>query len=109
MYGNSGAEVKRAKGLGDKDNLFDRAGPLELSANEFQMQLAADVISRENVRGEQAAISRNEKVAGEVRKAMILSGATLPEKLPLAEPISVVRKRLAPPRTKRLPNPPSAS
>ena len=30
-------DVKAMKGLGDKDQLMDRAGPLELSANDFQM------------------------------------------------------------------------
>lgn len=101
LYDKSTAQVKRSKGLADKDDLFDRAGPLELSANDFQMNLAADVIEREQVRGEQRAIDTNLAVAKRVRRAMIDSGATLPEALPLAEPISEVRKRLAPPKAPR--------
>lgn len=36
LYGMSLREVKKRKGLGDKDQLYDFAGPLELSANDFQ-------------------------------------------------------------------------
>ena len=102
LYGMSLADVKRTKGLKDKDNLFDRAGPLELSANDFQMNLAADVIGAENVRGEKQAIDTNLAVAKRVRKTIIDSGARTPERLPLAsEPIAAVRKRLAPPKAQR--------
>jgi DNA-damage-inducible protein D len=98
LYNKPTSDVKRSKGLTEKDNLFDRAGPLELSANDFQMNLAADVIEREGVRGEQKAINTNLAVAKKVRQAMVDSGATLPENLPLEEPIADLRKRLAPPK-----------
>lgn len=94
LYGMRSADVKRKKGLSDKDNLFDFAGPLELSANDFQMNLAADVIKRDNVKGEQRAIRVNEDVGKRVRKAIQDSGATMPESLPLEEAISAVRKRM---------------
>jgi DNA-damage-inducible protein D len=105
LYNMSGADVKRSKGLGEKDNFFDHAGPLELSAHDFQMNLAADVIDREKVRGEQAAIRKNRAVGAEVREAIRKSGATMPEALPLAaEPIAAVRKRLGKPKQKKLPS-----
>lgn len=59
LYGMSSRELKRKKGLTDEDNLFDRAGRLELSANEFQMNLAADVIVREDIKGEAKVIIKN--------------------------------------------------
>lgn len=107
LYGMSLADVKRMKGLQAKDNLFDRAGPLELSANDFQMNLAADVIESDNIRGEQAAINTNLTVAKRVRRTMVESGARTPEKLPLAgDHISDVKKRLEPPkRARRLKGP----
>ena len=49
LYGMSAREVKSNKGLERGDNPFDFAGPLELSANEFQMNMAADVIEKENM------------------------------------------------------------
>ncbi|HZL00787.1 MAG TPA: DNA damage-inducible protein D [Caulobacteraceae bacterium] len=99
LYGMSLADVKKTKGLEDKDNLFDRADPLELSANDFQMNLAADVIETEQVRGEKQAIETNLSVAKRVRRTIVESGARTPEQLPLAsEPIASVRKRLSPPK-----------
>jgi DNA-damage-inducible protein D len=69
------------------------------------MNLAADVIAREKVNGEQAAIRKNRTVGSEVREAIRKSGGTMPEDLPLApEPISVVRKRLARMKPGKLPN-----
>jgi DNA-damage-inducible protein D len=105
MYEASSAHVKMAKGLNREDNLFDRAGPLELSAHDFQMNLAADIISKESLRGERAAIAKNLEVARHVRKTIRDSGGTLPEALPLAEHIAVVRKRVTGRRTKALPKP----
>jgi DNA-damage-inducible protein D len=87
--------VRAKKGLTEKENLMDRAGPLELSANDFQMELAAQVIERENVHGEQQAIRRNEAVARRVRDVIKDSGGTLPEDLPLEPvPIKVIEARI---------------
>jgi DNA-damage-inducible protein D len=105
LYAARSADVKASKGLVAGDNLFDRAGPLELSAHDFQMNLAADIISKEGVHGEQAAIAKNLEVARKVRTTIKDSGGTLPESLPLAEHISDVRKRLTGRRTKVLPKP----
>ena len=95
LYGMSLRQVKQRKGIGEKEQLYDHAGPLELSANDFQMNLAAEALRNENIRGEQQAIRKNKQVAVEVRRVMIQQGAVPPESLPLApEPISEVRKRV---------------
>lgn len=110
LYLSPAAAVKRAKGLKERDNLFDYAAPLELSAHDFQMNLAADVIDRERVKVEQQAINKNLEIAQKVRGAIDESGATLPENLKLAERITVVKKRIAASaKTKKLPKPPNAS
>lgn len=102
LYGKSAADVKTAKGLKEKDNLFDFAGPLELSANEFQMNLAADVIAREKIKNEAVAIERNKRVGQHVREVMREAGSVMPEKLPLEkDSIAAVKKRLAPPIPKK--------
>jgi len=95
LYGMSLKDLKMKKGLGEKEQLFDRAGALELSANEFQMNLAAAVISEEKIKGEQNAINKNKEVARNVRKAMADSGKMMPEKLPLERPIKEIKKKLA--------------
>jgi len=94
LYGMSRRDVLVRKGLHQGDNPFDRAGPFELSANEFQMNMAADVIQKEGVRGEYNVIAKNKKIAQDVRNTIKASGATLPENLPVAEPIRDVEKRL---------------
>lgn len=62
LYGMSLRTLKTKRGIPEKEQLYDRAGPLELSANDFQMNLAAEVITRDKVRGEQRAISTNKEV-----------------------------------------------
>jgi DNA-damage-inducible protein D len=94
LYGMSRRDVLAKKGMKSDDNPFDYAGPLELSANEFQMNMAADVIKKENVKGEYNLISRNRNIAQHVRNTMKSSGATLPENLPKEEPIREVAKRV---------------
>ena len=94
LYGMSLKDLKDLKGLQEKEQMFDRAGPLELSMHDFQMKLAADVIAKSNVKGKQAAIRTNLEVAKRVRGTVKESGGTLPEHLPLEAPIKEVRKRV---------------
>jgi DNA end-binding protein Ku len=86
--------LQQKKGLTDAENILDRAGPLELSANDFQMNLAAEVIAREGIRGEQRAIDINETVGARVRKVIEESGSPLPEDLPLELPIKEIETRV---------------
>lgn len=103
LYERSAAEVKIAKGLAPDDNLFDRAGPLELSAHEFQMNLAAEAIAKEGIKSEAATIRRNLQVAKDVRGVMKKSGATMIEKIPLEhDTIKDVEKRLNPAAPKKV-------
>lgn len=97
LYQMNKRDVDRAKGL-DGEDLFDRAGALELAAHEFQMQLAATKIVNEGINGEQNAIAANLEVAQDVRQTVSKQGVTL-ENLPLEpEPIRSVRKRLEGPK-----------
>ena len=83
LYGMSAKGVKRRKGVGEADSFLDIAGPLELSAHEFQMNLAADVITREHIKGEQWVIAKNRQVGEHVRGTIKAAGGTLPEDLAL--------------------------
>jgi DNA-damage-inducible protein D len=105
LYGMPLKDVRLKKGLGENEQLYDRAGPLELSANDFQMNLAADVLTREQIQGEQRAIQKNREVAVRVRKAMQDSGTATPENLPLAPPIKEIKKKIE--GRKKLPGPSS--
>lgn len=107
LYGMSLEELKATRGLEPNEQIFDRAGPLELSAHDFQMNLAADVIRKENIRGEQTAINRNKQVAARIRNTITQIGGTLPERLPLEVPIKEIEKRLR--QKDRLPPPNDSS
>jgi DNA-damage-inducible protein D len=94
LYDMSGRELKSFKGIDHKENIFDRMGALELSANDFQMNLAAETIKDEDVKGEVKAIAKNKAIAQRVRRTMLDSGSAPPERLPSAEPIKQVARRL---------------
>lgn len=94
LYNMSMQEAKASKGVGAKEVLFDRMGALELSANEFQMNLAAETIRAEKIKGEASAIRKNKEVAQKVRRTMIEAGSRPPENLPADEPIRVVERRV---------------
>ena len=94
LYGMPLRKVKQKKGLGADEQLLDRAGAMELSANDFQMSLAADVIKREDIKGETEAINVNRQVGGRVRDVISESKGTMPEDLPLEPPIAEVKRRL---------------
>ena len=94
LYKMSGRDVKNFKGIRQDANTFDYMGALELSANDFQMNLAAETIQEEEVRGESNAIRKNREIASKVRETMIESGSRPPEELPAAEPIKNVAKRM---------------
>jgi DNA-damage-inducible protein D len=103
LYSAPLKDVRTKKGLGEKENLMDRAGPLELSANDFQMNLASQVIARDGVKNEQQAIAKNEAVAARVRQVIADSGSPLPEDLPVEPPIKEIEARLK--NRKKLPKP----
>ena len=87
--------MKRKKGLPDGEDLLDRAGPTELSAHEFQMNLAAETLLNDQVTGEANCIRVNREVASDVRELVIKRAGVKLEDLPL-EPdhIKTVRGRV---------------
>jgi DNA-damage-inducible protein D len=102
LYGISSRKVEARKGVNAGESLLDRAGSLELSAHEFQMQLAATKIQNENISGEKNAIAANKQVAQKVRQTVKDETGRELIDIPLeAEPIKLVRKRLT--QSKQLP------
>jgi len=81
------AEIKRKKGISNKENLLDRAGRTELAANEFRITQTEDKLVRENIRGEQQAINTHLNVGKEVRATIKKLNGTMPEDLPPEESI----------------------
>lgn len=109
-------ELRQRKGLSDKEDLYDRAGPTELAANEFRLTQARDKIERDNIKGQQHCEIAHKEVGEEVRRTIATIGGTMPERLS-AEPslkkqISEGKKKakaLAKAAAPKLPKPKAAS
>lgn len=87
-------DLLKHKGLRPNDKILDWAAPLELSAHEFQSNLAKERLLKDPHSGEQRALDINKQVASEVRAIMVKNGQ-IPEDLPLAEePIQAIERRL---------------
>jgi DNA-damage-inducible protein D len=85
LYGMGLTDLKAYKRIPPKDDLLDRAGRVELAANEFRITQAEDKLRREDVKGEGAAINTHREVGQAVRTTIQKLGGKLPEDL-LPEP-----------------------
>jgi DNA-damage-inducible protein D len=101
LYGMRYAAIKRRKGLAKKEHLLDRAGAIELAANQLKSLLAGQKITEDDIRGERGAFQAHFVAGREIREAIGRVNRTLPEDLPPERPI----RELASRRQKRLPSP----
>jgi DNA-damage-inducible protein D len=94
MYNMSLSRLKEFKGLGAKEQLYDRIGKNELAANLFRVTQTDAKIKNEDIQGQPACDNAALQVGRKVRATMRELSGTSPEHLPLAEPIQQVKKRL---------------
>ena len=95
LYGGLGRDaIKSRKGITPKENILDRMDTTELAANQFRMTQTRDKLAHERINNQQHAIRTHEQVGKEVRDAIKRIGGTLPEKIPPAEPLKQVAKRV---------------
>jgi DNA-damage-inducible protein D len=99
LYEMGLAAVKRRKGIGEKENLFDRVGSTELAAHYFRITQTDEKIKRENINTEADAINAHLHVGREVRQTIKNLGGAMPENLPAEQPINQLKAKLK----KRLP------
>jgi DNA-damage-inducible protein D len=85
LYGMTIQEVKAHKGVGEREDLNDRMGRRELSANIFVRSLTTDKVENEDLRGAGAIADAHHEVGSETRALITRLGGTKPEDLP-AEP-----------------------
>lgn len=86
--------IRRRKGLNPKQHILDHMGSTELAANLFRATQTEEKLRRENVRGKDAANRTHFEVGRKVRGAIADIGGTMPERLPPAEDIKKVGRRL---------------
>lgn len=95
LYGGlDRAGIQRAKGLKAKQNILDHMGSTELAANLFRATQTEDKLRREDIKGKDAANRAHQEVGAKVRQTIKDIGGTMPERLPPAEDIKKVERRL---------------
>jgi hypothetical protein len=62
--------------------------------NQFRMVQTREKLKRDKIKNQRDAMETHETVGKEVRKAIEKIGGTLPENLPPAEPIKMIKKRI---------------
>lgn len=99
LYGGLGVrDIKRLKGIDEKEELLDRMGRAELAANEFRITQTEEVLRNKQIKGETNAINTHAAVSRKVRQTIHEIGGTSPEKLPPEPSI----KKLAEQKRKQL-------
>lgn len=93
--------IARRKGIRAKQNILDHMGSTELAANLFRATQTEEKLTRDGVRGKEAANRTHREVGAEVRRAIANIGGTMPENLPVAEDIVKVERRLKKALTKK--------
>jgi DNA-damage-inducible protein D len=82
LYEMGLGDIKKKKGLTDKDELYDHASRAELAANEFHKTQTEQKILRGNVQGQVQAQQAHWQVGQEVRAAIRKIGGNMPEDIP---------------------------
>jgi DNA-damage-inducible protein D len=82
MYGMGLSRVKQYKGIEENEDLLDRVGRLELSANDFRITLAEYRLKQEGTLGEQVACQVHATAGEHVREAIMRDHGQTPEDLP---------------------------
>lgn len=83
--GENAADIRKRKGLKQKDDILDYMGSTELAANYFRITQTEDKLRREQIQGEQNANETHYHVGRKVRQTIAELGGTMPEELPVPE------------------------
>ena len=95
LYGGLNCQgIRRQKGLKAGAQILDHMGSTELAANLFRATQTEEKLRRDKVQGKAAANATHLEVGRKVRQAIADIGGTMPEKLPVAEDVVKVARRL---------------
>lgn len=96
LYGGLSAGQVKARNIAPKEDLLDRAGLEELSANGLRISITERKLRSGEIVGEAAAIHTHHQVGSEIRHTIERLGGPLPEDLapePSVRPLLDERKR----------------
>jgi DNA-damage-inducible protein D len=94
MYNMSLTRLMEIKGVDPKKTLYDFMALEELAGNLFRVTQTAARVKNKGVRGLPALKGTATRVGSEVRTMMIQNSGVAPERLPIAENITTVQRRL---------------
>lgn len=80
--GETASDIKRRKGISQKDDILDYMGSTELAANLFRITQTDEVLKNKKVDNEQEACNTHHDVGQAVRQTIKRIGGTMPEDLP---------------------------
>ena len=80
--GETATDIKRRKGISQKDDILDYMGSTELAANLFRITQTDEVLKNKKVDNEQEACNTHHDVGQAVRQTIKRIGGTMPEDLP---------------------------
>ena len=80
--GEIASDIKRRKGLNQKDDILDYMGSTELAANLFRITQTDEVLKNKKVDNEEDACNTHHDVGQAVRQTIKRIGGTMPEDLP---------------------------
>jgi DNA-damage-inducible protein D len=104
LYGGLGlSAIKARKNLGEKEELLDRAGRVELAAIELKNAQTEEQLISRNIKGEQRAMDTHHRVGKEIRSAIERIGGTMPENLASEESIKKIESARRKKPSKQLP------
>jgi DNA-damage-inducible protein D len=86
--------IRRRKGLSPRQHILDHMGSTELAANLFRATQTEEKLRRDKVQGKEAANRTHFEVGRKVRQTIEEIGGVMPERLPPAEDIKKVSRRL---------------
>ncbi len=87
--------IRRRKGLSAKQHILDHMGSTELAANLFRATQTEEKLRRDKVQGRDAANRTHFEIGRKVRQTIDEIGGVMPEKLPPAEDVKKVSRRLS--------------
>jgi DNA-damage-inducible protein D len=94
MYNMDLASLTSFKGVSRGQKLLDRMGKTELAANLFRITQTDEKIKNQGIRGQRKLEDAAFQVGRKVRETMMGLSGSAPEHLPIAPPITDVKKRL---------------
>jgi hypothetical protein len=94
LYGGPKQEdIHRQKSLKKSQKILDHMGSTELAANLFRATQSEEKLSREEVKGKDAANRTHREVGAKVRQTIRELGGTMPEELPVVESIKKIETK----------------